>query len=527
MSQGVVEKHLCRTVLVLAGAVLLWQTRYLFSYPYPDAKIWFGDESWRMMALESLILTGKPVLQQALGSTLTLGVGLHGCIWIMALIGGVPSIIFRSIADPISIARVVSVLIAIIYLWQCNWLLLRLGIERLWRALFLLALVTTEVFLISSHSARLDILVGTYLLLVLQVGLIFSDRETTSSTFIWIGSIAGAGILIYPHAVTLSIMPICILAWRLQKGPRARGFAIAFITAAVIGGLTALSYYLSIGDVNFHGADTAGFNQFKNVTGSMPILSPLSWQVQYINIFLRLQQWFDNAWPLLFPMVFYVHRGIVTRSWPLHITSHSHRTIVYMAMAIIASTFMFHGPAVFYTIYAVPVFGIVLVYVLLREVEGSLGNNIAIAMLSTLFIVYHGVHLIRDAEPQMRLVDRNAMLVKRAIDTAVRHSDEKPLILADIGAMHLLLHDDRVALMTHHFLWFPLSTKPAETVIKEKEVDLLLQYGSRSYLHKEKLQLGSPILELTGVFNEGNHQFPISPSTNPDTLQLYSVHSRP
>ena len=104
-------------LLLLIGAVLLQQTRFLFVYPVPDTGMWFGDESWTMLTARALAASGVARIPEAVGSSLAHSNGLvNGSIWITGLLYGLPANLFGAIATPVDIGRIVTLLLSILAL---------------------------------------------------------------------------------------------------------------------------------------------------------------------------------------------------------------------------------------------------------------------------------------------------------------------------------------------------------------------------------------------------------------------------
>src|SRR5665213_4264638 len=162
------KANLAAIVLALLIAIVLVdQARFHFVYPVPDTGMWFGDETWTMLTVRALARTGIACVPEALGSSLAHSNGLiNGSIWISGLIYGVPAAIFSNVASPVAIGRTITFLVSLVSLYIIYRLARRLGAPpaSAWIAIF--ALISSNAFYFSSHSARLDMMTGLCLSLI-------------------------------------------------------------------------------------------------------------------------------------------------------------------------------------------------------------------------------------------------------------------------------------------------------------------------------------------------------------------------
>jgi len=156
-----------RTVLlILIAIVLADQARFLFTYPVPDTGMWFGDESWTMLTVRALARSGVARVPEALGSSLSHSNGLiNGSIWLSGLMYGVPAILFSNAASTVVIGRAITFILSVVSLFFVYRLALRLGASSTASMIGVMALVISNVFYFSSHSARLDVLTGLAVLM--------------------------------------------------------------------------------------------------------------------------------------------------------------------------------------------------------------------------------------------------------------------------------------------------------------------------------------------------------------------------
>jgi hypothetical protein len=122
-----------------------------------------------------------------------------------------------------------------------------------------------------------------------------------------------------------------------------------------------------------------------------------------------------------------------------------------------------------------------------------------------------------------------------AIETA--HPHEHPIVLTFNPAVHRVLLDTNVRLMTTHFVEFPedsgQSNRSAENIIRKDSVEYILLYRSAikpDYMREVEpitsaaRAMGSVVFEKSGVFTDiGRSYFKLDQNAS-DTIQLYYIH---
>ncbi len=377
-------------LLALITVVVIDQARFLFVYPIPDTGMWFGDETWTMLTLRELARTGVARVPEAIGSSLAHSNGLiNGSVWMSGLVYGVPAEFFRQIASPVSIGRVISFLLALLSLWLIYYLSRRLHARREAAMLCIFALVLSNAFSFSSHSARLDMITGLSILLFFALLLAAFDHSMevhnpTRFSYL-VPFLAILSLTIYVHVPALIALPALYALWRIKafRSPRAFGNIVlgAIAGAAIIVG----AYWLSAGSFSLLGS---GYNQYYNVANSLPILHLRSWRVQKINTFDRALQVWRVAWPLVIALA----AGAITRYRSKAPLSSRERFFVVGAIWLILSWVLFGGPAVFYNIYVLPVAtvcaAVLLTPLFIRREWRMMGQTIVIGVAMVRIRIY-------------------------------------------------------------------------------------------------------------------------------------------
>jgi uncharacterized protein with PQ loop repeat len=497
-------------LILLVGTLLIWQSAYVFCYPQPDTGRWIGDESWRMLTLKGMAVEGKPIIVEAEGSTLAHGVGvLHGSVWLMTAMAGVPAHIFADKIDPISVGRIASLVLGFLFLFQLYWVLKRFNVERIVALFFILAVVVSELYLLSSHSARMDIFVTNFLLFVI----ILLQKRT--QPFL-LGLIVGSGPFIYPHAISLMVLPSMLISYFFIKDKEWKRLGLFAGGAAITLGLACAIYTILTGHFGLFGEATERHTQFKGVAESIPIMKFFSWNVQKVNVFARLGMWLDVAWPILFGVV----SALVYPSRHHVGLDRIAKRLLAVVTLIVFSTFLFQGPAIYYSIYVVPIVALVGFILMSKHAGNRIGPKIATGIFvvgGIIMSAFHINHLEAHAKAEMPAFVKNREAVKELI-APIGSASNPPKVLAEIATLQFLMDKPNVKLMTHHFLWLPDSDRDPLQVLRDSKVDYILRYANSPILNEQLLADFEPIAEKTGQLLENSYK---SANPNCDTLRLY------
>ncbi len=480
-------------LLILIVAIFADQTRFLYTYPVPDTGMWFGDESWTMLTVRALAHSGVARVPEALGSSLSHSNGLiNGSIWLSGLIYGAPAVWFSALATPVAVGRTITLVIALLSCVVVFRLLRRIGASSGNSCIALLALIASDAFFFSSHSARLDVITGFAILLYLFLTLrIFNSANTSPSSFFLFGFIIVASLTIYVHVPTLIALPALYSAYKfgaLRKWQNTVATASGAVAAVVI---IVLAYWLSTGSFDLLGK---GYNQYYNVANSLPVLHPFSWQVQKINTIDRAIQVWDVAWPVVLLIVI----GVALRLWKRTPFTKLELFILINVFLIVVSWMLFEGPAVFYNIHVLPVLavagGILVAPAFGKPLPKTTSWSLGIAF--TAFAIVTIITGNDRAEVGKRLVSSN----ERAIHTLVgpiASFASPPIVLTDEPAENEIAGMRGVRLMTNHLLLFGEENRPLAEILNEKRVDYLLLYSTDRW-HSPFRQIADSLYEFEG-----------------------------
>ncbi|HET6401621.1 MAG TPA: hypothetical protein VFH95_09505 [Candidatus Kapabacteria bacterium] len=541
------ENVLAIVLVVLVAGVLFDQARFLFVFPVPDTGMWFGDETWTMLTLRALARTGVARVPEALGSSLAHSNGLiNGSVWISGLIYGVPAAIFSNAASTVAVGRIITFLLSLISLFFVYRLARRLGATQTAALIGVFALVISNAFYFSSHSARLDMMTGVAVLLfffLLTIAFVAqtsacdpatgSQTEVASPTMratntrrnrfaFFIPFLVVISVAVYVHVPALIALPAIYSLWKIGVFRRWQTIAISLAGFALGSVLIVGAYWLSTGSLSLLGN---GYNQYYNVANSLPILHLLSWRVQKINTIDRAIQVWSVAWPLVVTIVF----GIASQIWRGRSGGRQPRMAYSRewfffanAILLILAWGLFGGPAVFYNIYILPVAAVCGAVLIAPLVQNRSYVLIPLLIIAAGFTIISQEQFGAVGE---RLVMANQRAI-RALVGPISSATHPPLVLTDEPAINEIAADPNVRLMTNHLLLFGSENKPLPEILREYHVDYLLLYSTvrwHSPFRHIADSLYSLASERTGTLTDQARSYDDPAWNEIDTLRLYKA----
>jgi hypothetical protein len=524
-------------LLVLAVVLFAAQMLSLYSTPVPDSYLWWGDESWLTVEFRTQILEGVFRHPYALSSSLEDGSGLiFGNMWIPAVLYGVPAAILKNHAvDIILIGRSVTAVLALTLLVAVYEIIERRTSEKLFAIFGVILLLSSRSFLFTSHSARYDILTALAIVIGIYLALKILDRRSITPRWSAIlGFITAASLLITIH-VTLAI-GIAIFAALLIASPGHRirnGFIFvigAVLFVLILVGVTALR-----GRIAIFVSSSAPNAYYLNLR-DIPAFRPFSRSVQIANIVQKWGTLSTFAWgyiPILIIVIALAMFRVIRKQTRLRVSS----TGAIILCAILSWLIFESAAPTSYLIYILPLLSLGIA-LFLRMLLTHRVQKIAVVLTGVLLCLFgladaplsHGFseHINRDNDEAI-----DGALA--AIETA--HPHEHPIVLTFNPAVHRVLLDTNVRLMTTHFVEFPedsgQSNRSAENIIRKDSVEYILLYRSAikpDYMREVEpitsaaRAMGSVVFEKSGVFTDiGRSYFKLDQNAS-DTIQLYYIH---
>jgi hypothetical protein len=539
------ERWAFYVLVLLAVGLFVIQLGSLYQFPVYDSYLWWGDESWLTLEFRSQITTGVFQHPLALGASIHNSSGLLlGNMWLTAVLYGGAAAIFTSLTDPVTIGRSVTAVLSVILLLTLYRSARKLGISKLFATAGVLLLLTSRSFMLTSHSARYDILTALAILCVLSVLERLVAREDLPNQILFFFGVSSLALAIISiHVVLLSAALFAIALWKLNASRQPKKL-IAF-SAGVLTSMVGFIFlqWITQGTLQLFGK-TRGKGFLANVA-EVPLLRPFSRSVQAANLAQRVHVFSDLAIFILVVAVCSLIVAILTRQKVAgkKQASVSRSMLTPGVLAILLSWMFLESSApTSYLIYVLPVLVLLSMKVLDRD-HGSSAlvgrRNIVVALL--LLVVCSGAFSYIGSHTGERLGSIVTTSNERAITNAISairtdSHEQAPLVLAFNPAISRLLNQQDVRVMTTQFIEYPATELSPHDLLKSLGVRYLLLYRSalKPYYMREvgpldtlAQQFGKPIATSAGIFTDiGRSYFePRTPEpvTTFDSLIVYRL----
>ncbi|MFI5201957.1 MAG: hypothetical protein ACHQNE_06190, partial [Candidatus Kapaibacterium sp.] len=450
---------------------------------------------------------------------------VNGSIWISGLIYGVPAALFSNIASPVAIGRIITFALSLASLFLVYRLARRLGATQAESLTGIFALVISNAFYFSSHSARLDMMTGLGVLLFFFFLVIAFERTKDIKQLprfaFAIPFLVVISVAVYVHVPALIALPAIYSLWRIGAFRRWQTIAISHAGFATGTILIVGAYWLSTRSLSLLGN---GYNQYYNVANSLPVLHLLSWRVQKINTIDRAIQVWGVAWPLVVMIVFGIAAQLLRGRFggrPPRVQSREQFFFVN-AIFLILAWGLFGGPAVFYNIYIMPVVAVCGALLSSTFFQNREKLFIPLLIVATVFTI---IPQERFGAVGERLVMENQRAIHALVDP-ISSSTHPPLVLTDEPAINEIAADPKVRLMTNHLLLFGSENKPLPEILREHQVNYLLLYSTIRW-HSPFRQIADSLYvlagERTGTLTDQARSYEAPAWNETDTLRLYKA----
>jgi hypothetical protein len=502
----------------------------LFVFPVPDSYRWYGDETqtWMLLGWKNLLAHGKLTVPIALGSTLEQAPGLLlGSAWIPALFYGLPQLLFSAEIDPITIGRTVTFIFAAASVVMILWAGRRTHAPLSAVLLSVCLLITTRSFSFASHSARYDMITGFALLAFIAAYWVRLERRNCTSRFaFFFGFLATvAAMAVSPHLEVLLILPALYLAWYFGCFRNWKSIAVNLGGVLLAIAIFVAAYMIANRHVNIGGALTEE-NQAASYLKNLPIMHPLSWSLQSHQVAAKLYYLWHEAPAFVIVLPLIVASTIIL-AMQKRITEEVKLLTVCLAGVILSSIY-FQNARPYYLIHILPLATLTFVAHLAAWrsqiwMRGALGAA----------AIFLAVHIFMIEEPELKNAGRrgreideaNTAAVQAAIEQESRiwqHGRIKPLVLAQAPAVHELLRDTTIHLMTESFLLFPEKKEPVDSTIAREGVDYILDYDrSKTPDYAHAIAGAIPVFSRVGPLLDRTVDYFHDTTSESDTLTLY------
>ncbi len=531
--------------VVLAMAVLVFlamSAHTLYRFPVPDSYRWYGDETWMLLAWKSLLAHGSMTVPIALESTLTKAPGLLlGSSWFTALWYGLPQLLAPSRVDPVSIGRTVTFVFAIFTLLGIGLAGYRLRFSASITTLSMALLATTHAFTFASHSVRYDIITGFAVAAFIAFFAVrayddSSNRRRGPGFAFWLGFASLlVGLTVSPHAGTLLFLSTIFMAWYFGAFRNIWNVLSLLAGVVIAFGVLAAAYLAANHHLAVMGIG-AGANQASDYFGHLPLLS---WSAERQQLATKLYYlWHEApAFAIALPLIALSEIALLARK-----QKHTGARFLTSCLVLVLVSAAFFESALPYSLsYYLPLAALTLA-AHAREWAKGLWLRPLIAIVSLTVVAEIFVTWLPELNNAGRLGDRidqaNTATIQAAIEEAGREwelgapnpqwGNDHPLFLAQAPAVHELLRDTTLRVMSESFLFFPLRrvSDPAlespDTLMARAGVNYVMVYNKLTMPEYEAaLQRWKPIFSRSGPLLDRAVDYFHDTTSELDTLMLY------
>ncbi len=484
------ERLFSFALLGISLVVLFAQLRSLFYLPVFDSYLWWGDESWLMVEWKEQILHGVFRHPYALAATMHFGNGsLLNCQWLTALLYGLPQVLIGASSDPVTIGRCITAFCAILLVTSMYYVLRQTKAPHLLSIFGLLLLITARSFILTSHSARYDILTSLVLL-----WLFYYCSGKSKLHPVLFGLLLPALLLISVHVFVLGAS-LWALGCYLRGYWRAVRDASLVIVGIILGAVVLYLATFIVGQSGglLSGAAGTGFD--RNLE-DVPLLRPFSRSVQFTNLVQRWKVLVEMAPFILSFSVMAVMLWLTARLRNVRARAGKLSSLTLGALLIILSWLALESSApTSYLIYILPIVivaGVASVARMLERTNASAG--LAIASMILLFMISAALSaysytetklaatkgLMRESD-NLNAIDLSIQAIQK--DAAEQHV-VRPMILVQAPAvdeaLRLLAADagHSFHVMTTQFIEYPATNLSADQIMQQQHIGYMLLYSS-------------------------------------------------
>jgi hypothetical protein len=514
-------------LLAIIVCLLVLQMRSLYVSPIADSYLWWGDETWLMLEFRTQIMEGALRHPLALASSLSHGNGiLFSIMWVPAVLYGAPAALLPTV-DIVDVGRTVTAALSILLLLAVYVLSQRIGSSRTSSLFAVLLVLVSRSFLLTSHSARYDILSALAITIGFFAAIHLARKRSLTATHAYLcGVLVAASLLITVH-VTLALGLTMLVAVAMASGVGTRFSNVARYTA---GGLSVvfvvLLIFWMVGNRTLLMGGSA--NGYALNLQDVPVFRPLSRSVQLANLDQKLTRFARLAPGMFAVSILCLLAGVAF--FRRNLRAFLRPVPVLLGILVLSWVLIESSAPPSYLIYILPPLALTLSRAITDWSRKPWTNH---TLGTTALLV--SIFAVRDA----RITETRGLEVssnnEQAVDAALRttHTIATPLVVVFNPGIHVAIRDTSVRVMTTHFVEFPDSIQSAWQAMQQEHADFVLLYKSPvlpDYMREvgpisEMLaKHGSLVHQQTGRFTDiGRSYFGKWPGT-PDTIQLYRLH---
>ena len=516
----------------------------LYQFPVPDGFRWYGDETWMLLAWKNLIAHGRMIVPIALSSQLLSPPGLLlGSPWIAAIVYGLPQLLIHPSMDIVNTGRVISFILGIFTISFLGWCAYRLKISASVAVLAIAMLATSRNFTFATHSARYDILTG--LALLAFVGAIASRMpgiHRSSNKSDWNGNfvaflIGAVGVIlsfaVSPHLEVLLPPIVLYSAWKTGVFRRS-GSAIIFVAGCVVAMALLIVLYVIPNHSFSIASGISADNQFGSVLNHLPILHLFSWSAQSHQLWAKGFYLTHEA-----PLFAYILPLTLISELVLRITKRACPGTSFVTGCLLLSlavAMFVQSTLPYYLIHVLPLASLAFALHLEGWSKFSWSAPIvavaSVAVAGAIFLQWTP-QLEHAGRMGKRIDEANTAAVQAAVEEASRNwepDSAKPLVLAQAPAIHELLRDTALRVMSESFIFFPLrpvsdhAVEPIDTILAYAGVSYMLDYNKpMTPEYEAAVRRGEPVFSRIGPLLDKSIDYFNDSISEIDTLTMYQL----
>ena len=534
--------------VILAASLLLFtfQLESLHTVPIPDSVRWGGDETWLMREFGNQASHGVMSYPESFDGTVRTDGVLAGSMWVEALLYGVSGKVFTPAHSLVDVGRTVTACLSVLLLALVYLVCRKLKVSRLLSSLAVLLVVSSQAYVIATHSARYDILTG-FALLSFSWTLTQLSLERRSGWKLWMaGVIAVACIIFSRHLSTLTVGIIFLWLYRQKIWDDLKRL-LTFVTGAVLSaGLLIAAYTAGAHEFSLFGSG-GGFGSYDFVLRQLPILRPFSRSVQLSNLLERYQLFSREAPGALLLILSAITLILCYLLWKL--------TLRFLARHVKVSATAAQS-------FFVAASGLAtLSWLLLQGARPYYAMHILPIVIVSTMVVFEWLHETFESAPLLRypvpalalllaLVQLPGSLLPPAVGSAIvrdqrvtmQHllSETRPgaRVLCDVAGLNWALQDTQHHALTLDMFQPPANAAALEAKLSRNQIDYVILRSSpvgssfepgRAFLPQYLALRGNVIDSVLGFFYDDGRSYDGEMDRmiqqGLDTLRLYKVSS--
>ncbi len=453
--------------MLLLGAIVfsLWANiQTLYTFPTPNSWVyWDGDETQAMAESHSQVTTLLYAYPNAVGSIFQHGSGiLKGSVWFSSLLYGGAMILIHS--NPVDVGRTVSFILGCMMLIVVYSILRDANTSHIISLAAVLALSSTDCFLIMSHTARPDMLISLTDIFIIATLIRYRVKfqESPFRVGMNIGLLIFAGLLVSIHVWIDCVFSILFLLWVNGILKRWETMTTIAMVLSVCFGLVSIIYYYK----------TSRFDLF-GPFGYLPtpmqhLFSPGAQKGNLLYRWFIAEEWSPGyiiiGIPIFAIMLILFLRGN-------HVPSTTQR---WVGATILLASSIAYLEAILprYYIYVLPAITVCL-GLMAQSVWNSIGNRtlqrgFGAAMLVGIFIFAWRFNSIsyQRAVSSIEIAAANKLAVSSAIEAINHDHSAKKNVIAPSPALYILGDDTNIIPISELFLTTPDSARRFDAIPK-------------------------------------------------------------